>query len=194
MVIMIFGISNVGKTVVGKRLAQRLKYSFIDLDEEIKKRFQVTLEVFMKTYPFPHERYKVKGAVLNNLINENKENTVIAVSPIYHARNFNSLLDLEDVIALELQDTKEHIFERLLFSDENDNLYVDNEYKEEHKKYYIKDIGEDISYAKRTFKKIKNKYFIDNKSVDQVVDDLIIMIHNLEPKTFVINIGQNILE
>lgn len=37
--------------------------------------------------------------------------------------------NLENVIAIELQDSKEHIFERLVFSDENDNAYKDDEYK-----------------------------------------------------------------
>lgn len=182
MVILIFGISNVGKTVVGNKLAQKLKYSFIDMDAEIKERFQMTMEEFMKTYPFQHERYKVKGKVLKDLLNKNKEDTVIAVSPIYYARNFNSLLDLENIVAIELQDSKEHIFERLVFSDENDNIYWDDDYKEKHKKHYIKEIGEDISYAKGTFKKIKCKYYIDNKSVDQVVEELIIVIQNLKQK------------
>lgn len=39
MIIMLFGISNVGKTVTGEMLAKKLNYSFLDLDEEIKKRF-----------------------------------------------------------------------------------------------------------------------------------------------------------
>jgi hypothetical protein len=60
---------------------------------------------------------------------------------------------LEQVIAIELQDSKEHIFERLIFSDENDNQYEDVEYKEENRDYYIKDIHEDIVFAKKLFKK-----------------------------------------
>lgn len=44
MIIMLFGVSNVGKTVTGEKLAQKLKYSFLDLDEEIKKRYHTTLE------------------------------------------------------------------------------------------------------------------------------------------------------
>lgn len=179
MVIMLFGISNVGKTVTGEKLAEKLKYTFLDLDEEIKKRFQTTLEKFMQDYPYSHERHKIKGKILKDLINEYKDNIIIAVSPIYYARNFNSLIDLEQVIAIELQDTEEHIFQRLVFSDEEDNIYKDDIYKEQHKDYYIKDIHEDIVYTRRTFKKIKNKYFINNKSVNQVVDDLIIMIKNI---------------
>jgi len=40
MVVMLFGVSNVGKTVTGKMLAEKLEYSFADLDEEIKKDFK----------------------------------------------------------------------------------------------------------------------------------------------------------
>lgn len=177
---MLFGVSNVGKTVTGEMLAEKLNYSFFDMDEEIKKRLRTTLEKFMKDYPFADERFKLKGKILKDLVMEHKEdNIVIAVSPIYYARNFNSLIDMEQVIAIELQDSEEHIFERLVFSDENDNIYKDDEYKEQHKDYYMQDIHEDIMYVRRVFKKIKNKYFINNRRVDQVVDDLIIMIQDI---------------
>lgn len=179
-VIMLFGISNVGKTVTGEKLAEKLNYSFYDLDELIKDRFQTTLEKFMKDYPYSYERHKQKGRILNDLIKENTENIVVAVSPIYYARFFNPLIDLEQVIAIELQDSEEHIFQRMVFSDENDNVYKDDEYKEQHKEYYIKDIHEDIVYTKTTFKKIKNKYFINNQSVDKVVNELIVMIENIK--------------
>lgn len=182
MVIMLFGVSNVGKTVTGEKLAEKLNYSFIDMDEEIRKRFQTTLEKFMHDYPFSYERSKMKGELLKDLLKEYKDNIVIAVSVIWYARFFNPLLDLENVVPIELQDSEEHIFDRLIFSDENDNLYTDDEYKEQHKDAYIKDIHEDIMYVKRTFKKIKNKYFIDNRSVDQVVDDLLMMIKKIRPE------------
>ena len=176
---MLFGITNVGKTVTGEKLAEKLNYSFLDMDEEIKKRFQTTLEKFMQDHPFSYDRGQIKGKLLKDLLKEYKDNIVIAVSVIYYARFFNSLLNLEQVIAIELQDSEEHIFERLVFSDENDNVYKDDAYKEDHKDYYIKDIHEDIVYAKRIFKKIKNKYFINNRSVDQVVDDLMAIIQNI---------------
>jgi len=86
---------------------------------------------------------------------------------------------MERVIAIELQDSEEHIFERLVFSDENDNVYKDDAYKEKHKDYYMRDIHEDIVYVKRVFEKIENKYFINNRPVNQVVDDLLIMIRNI---------------
>lgn len=175
---MLFGISNVGKTVTGEKLAGSLGYDFFDLDEEIKKRFNTTLEKFMQDNQFSYGRGKIKGEILRDLINKNKNDMVIAVSPIYYARFFNPLIDLKQVIAIELQDSEENIFQRLVFSDENDNLYKDDEYKEQHKEYFIKDIHEDLVYTKKIFKKIKNKYFINNQSVDKVVDDLIVIIEN----------------
>lgn len=78
-----------------------------------------------------------------------------------------------------MQDSKQHIFERLVFSDENDNVHKDDKYKEKHREYYIKQIHEDIVYLKRAFKKIKNKYFIDNRSVDLVADELKLMIQKI---------------
>ena len=99
-------------------------------------------------------------------------------------KKFQLTLDLEHVIAIELQDSEEHIFERMVFSDENDNIYKDEAYKKEHKDYYIHDIHEDIVYkdivyTRRIFKKIENKYFINNRSVDQVVGELMALIQNM---------------
>lgn len=179
MVILLFGITNVGKTATGAKLAERMNYTFYDMDEVIKKKFQTTLEEFMKDNPFAYERGRLKGKILSDIIRESTGNIVVAVCPIYYARFFNRLLDLDQVIAIELQDSEENIFQRLVFSDKEDNIYQDNEYKEQHKEYYIKDIHEDIMYAKKLFRKIKNKYFINNQSVDQVVDGLIVMIHNI---------------
>ena len=37
MKILLFGISNVGKTTIGKILSKKMKYKFDDLDDEIKR-------------------------------------------------------------------------------------------------------------------------------------------------------------
>ncbi len=107
MIIMLFGITNVGKTVTGEKLAKELNYTFLDLDEEIKKRFKTTLEKYMQDNPYPFERSKVKGKLLKDLIEEYKDNIVIAVSPIYYARNFNSLLDMDLSNLVKLRIRKE---------------------------------------------------------------------------------------
>lgn len=51
-IILLFGISNVGKTTVGELLSKKMKYTFFDLDEEIKKYYNTTLEEFQKLFPY----------------------------------------------------------------------------------------------------------------------------------------------
>ena len=46
----------------------------------------------------------------------------------------------DDILAIELCDTAENIFSRLVFSDENDVIYTDDLYKNEHKDHYLKEI------------------------------------------------------
>ena len=43
MNILLFGISNVGKSSTGKVLAQSLGFDFYDLDDEVKKRLESLL-------------------------------------------------------------------------------------------------------------------------------------------------------
>ncbi|NLA11943.1 MAG: hypothetical protein GX883_07455 [Firmicutes bacterium] len=180
MIAMLFGVSNVGKTTTGKKLAEKLGYTFIDLDDEIKNKFQTTLEIFTNEHPFSLERAKIKGEILKELISRHQEKLVIAVSPIYYAQHFNNLLELNGVTAIELCDTAEHIFQRLVFSDENDVIYRDDAYKEEHRDYYMNDIHDDIAHAKQLFRKIKKKYFIDNQPVDKVVEGVLALIKDSE--------------
>jgi shikimate kinase len=49
MNILLFGVSNVGKTCTGKALADRLGFEFYDLDEEVMKHYSMSLEKFVKT-------------------------------------------------------------------------------------------------------------------------------------------------
>ena len=67
MTILIFGVSNVGKTTIGEKLAQRLGYVFYDLDEEVKKYYDTTLEVFVNMGTL-NERYKKRGLVISEIM------------------------------------------------------------------------------------------------------------------------------
>ena len=49
MKILLFGVSNIGKSTLGELLAKKLEYDFYDLDEEVKREFQTTLEEFVHT-------------------------------------------------------------------------------------------------------------------------------------------------
>ena len=171
MTILLFGISNVGKTPIGEKLAQRLGYVFYDLDEEVKKYFDTTLEEFVNMGTL-HDRDKKRGLVTNEIMKSSSDK-IIAISPIYYASNFNKHISGKDILAIELQDLPENIFQRLVFSDENDEICKDNEYKNLHKKYFISEIKKDLACYKKSFFKVKNKFHVNNDSVDMVVEQII---------------------
>ena len=179
MMIVLFGVSNVGKTTTARNLAKLLGYQFVDVDESIRKRYEISMEEFQNQFPYRNERDRIRGEVLREEIWRGKDQMVIAMSPIYYYRSIAPVMRLPGLVPIELQDTKEHIFDRMVFSDENDVTYKDDAYKILHKAHYIKEIHQDIMDAKKMFKKVERKYFINNKSVDEVADDLMMLIEKL---------------
>ena len=171
MNIFLFGISNVGKTTTGRLLAQELGYRFFDTDEEVKSRYHTKLEHFVNTVSH-YERDQIRGEILGDIL-ALQQNTVVAVTPMCYSIWFNKYLKRDDVLAIELQDTPESVFDRLVFSDENDRVYRDDKYRDAHAAYYLKDIKKDITFYKRSFSKITNKYQMNHRSPEEVVKGLI---------------------
>jgi shikimate kinase len=164
----------VGKTATGSALASRLGYRFTDLDDMIKKEYG-TIDLFQAKFPFDYERDKEKGKMLSKIINRaGSDGMVVSVTPTYYAVWFNRLLNSPNVLAIELQDWPESIFERVQFFDEDDQLCDDSdEYKELHRKEILSEIKKDQTAYKQSFKKIEFKYHMKGKSTNEVVDDLI---------------------
>lgn len=163
MTIYLFGVSNVGKTTTGELLAEKLGYVFYDLDDEVKRYYDMTLE----------ERDKKRSAVLRKIAEDTREK-VVAVAPITYINYMNGLIRQKDVLAIELRDTPENIFDRLVFSDENDVIYRDDEYKYAHMSYYMNDIKEDIQHYGRVWSElVKNKFDMQGEAPSAVVDRLI---------------------
>lgn len=173
--ILLFGISCVGKTTVGKLLADRLGYGFFDLDEETKKYYGMSLEEFVHTGNL-RDRDEMRGEVLKYIADLNQDK-VVAVTPMSYAYCFSDLLEWDNVIAFVLEDTPENIFERLVFSDENDVVYKDDEYKNAHKEHYLEEIAEDIScYNWNAFRLIGNKCNVNGDKPEIVVERLVDML------------------
>lgn len=171
MNILLFGVTNVGKTTTGQIMADILEIEFYDVDEEIKKKYNTTLEEFVKTGTL-EERDEKRGRVLRALLKK-ETSKVVAVTPMSYPEYFEKYTRQSDVIAIELRDTAEHIFERLVFSDENDVIYRDDEYKNARKSYYMREIAEDLIWYGGVYKNIINKYDINNETPTIVAKTII---------------------
>ena len=171
MRILLFGVSNVGKTTVGKLLSDKLEIPFFDLDEAVKADQGITLEEFVNTGTL-QKRDEIRLAVLERLLGI-EENEVIAVTPISYPGDLIDLLDEPDIIAIELRDTPENIFDRIVFSDENDVVYKDDEYADKHKKYYLREIREDLRWYGSVNQFIVNKFDMNGLDAETVANQMI---------------------
>lgn len=171
MVILLFGVSNVGKTTTGELLAKQLNYDFYDLDEEVKKQLHTTLETFVSTGTL-YERDSLRSELIHTLVSK-KGNKVIAVTPMSYVQNIYSLFFSPSVLAIELFDSAEHIFDRLVFSDELDNVYKDDAYKNKYKKHYISEINKDLAWYGYVYRDIKHHFNMNGLSTKDVVSRLI---------------------
>ncbi|MDO4331370.1 MAG: shikimate kinase [Eubacteriales bacterium] len=175
MNILLFGVSNVGKSVTGELLASRLNYQFYDLDEEVKNKLGITLETFVSSGTLL-ERDLIRCSIINSLISIPSDK-VIAVTPLTHIVPIRHLFSEKDVLAIELLDSAENIFDRLVFSDENDNIYKDDEYKNRHKNYYLNDIRKDLEWYGSVYSVIKHKFDMDGRDTAGVTEALIQKYH-----------------
>lgn len=173
MKILLFGISNVGKTTIGTMLAKELGYRFYDLDEEVKEEFQMTLEEFVHTENLRWRDQK-RGRIIKKILAK-EENMVFVISPISYTDNFGKRITEDDILSIELVDTPANIFDRLFFSDINDTIYKDDDYKNQRRDYYMSDIKADLEWYGNVYSKIgiKNKFEINNDSPETAVKRLI---------------------
>ena len=70
--------------------------------------------------------------LLEQLIRNAKRCSLIAVSPVFDEEFIHRAVCERQVIAIYLRDTAEHIFDRLVFSDEHDARYANDEDKNKH--------------------------------------------------------------
>ncbi len=148
-------------------------YSFYDLDEEVKKEFQMTLEEFVHIENLRWRDQK-RGRIIKKILSK-EENMVFVISPISYTDNFGKRITEDNILSIELVDTPANIFDRLVFSDTDDTIYKDDDYKNQCRDYYMSDIKADLEWYGNVYSKIgvKNRFEINNDSPKTAVKRLI---------------------
>ena len=87
-----------------------------------------------------------------------------------------------DTISVELIDSLESIYDRILFYDENDELIPDSkEYRDSHEEYYKHVVKNDMTTSDLEYKKIP-KFDINNRKLEDIIDELYDYILELSKK------------
>ena len=90
MIIAIFGVACVGKSTIGKLIADELLYEFYDLDMEMKRFYNDTI-LNIQRGCFADAYDSKKALVLKDILSKCGKDTVIAMSPIYYTIKYKKL-------------------------------------------------------------------------------------------------------
>ena len=175
MNILLFGVSNVGKSVTGELLAEYLGYNFFDLDDVVKAELGITLEEFVSTGTL-FERDRLRCDIIHSLTYI-KANKVIAVTPLSYIQEIMPLLSSPDVMAIELRDSAENIFDRLVFSDENDVIYKDDDYKNARADHYLSEIRKDLEWYGSVYSILEHHFDISGRTPEETAKALVDTYH-----------------
>ena len=178
MNILLFGVSNVGKSVSGRLPAYLPGCSFYDLDDEVKKDRNTTPEEFVSTGTLL-ERDEVRCRILTHLVCRSG-NKVTAVTPLSCIKDIRYLFSSPDVMSIKLTDSAENIFDRLVFSDENDVVYKDDAHKNRHRDHCLKEIQADPDWHASVYSDIRNRFDISGRNPEETAAELINRFHLYE--------------
>ncbi|MCP3880160.1 MAG: hypothetical protein GY701_17485, partial [Sulfitobacter sp.] len=82
MRVFLTGVGCVGKTTVGRRLAELMGHRFFDLDTQIEQFFGMSIEQLHQTYWMPHDFRKEAAKALSSILDTpESQQTVIALPP-----------------------------------------------------------------------------------------------------------------
>lgn len=172
MKIIIVGVSCVGKSTVGKMLADKVEYKFYDFDFEVEKYFNNHITFLKRGYPYERTYREKVSIVLSKILRENRDNFVLAMPPSGLMDHYWRIIKKDDsLITVALKDRAKNILKRIIFYDDYSKL-IETQLTFEEELYYLKDISLDIDYFGRSYTKARFQIKIDGRNANQVADEL----------------------
>jgi shikimate kinase len=182
--IYIVGISCVGKTTIGKLLADYLNFAFYDLDAEVEKYYQKPIEI-IQSECLTMNGYREKASVVLDLLFNTPENAVISGVPsglqnayLQVYKKYKKEIDIKSVLII---DSPENILKRLTFYDENSKL-LDIELNEDQKQKYRKKNRGDWNYFKKSLSRADLQINIENVGLSQIPGLIVEELNRIDDK------------
>jgi len=170
MIVVLIGYMASGKTSLGKKLAEKLNYNFIDLDDFIENKENLSVSEVFKTKGEIYFR-KQESFYLKELL-QSKNNIVLAVgggTPCYSG-NMDYILNAENVNSIYLKASLATLANKLIKKKAKRPLIAHIQNKEEMTEFIGKHLFERVQF----YNQAEIHVTIDNKTKDDVVEDIIL--------------------
>jgi len=170
MKVFLVGYMASGKTTIGKVLAKKMNFEFIDLDHYIQTKESMSVPEIFKLKGEIYFR-KIEALYLNELIGIDKK-AVISLgggTPCY-GNNMKTILNSEDTISIYLKASLKELVKRLHIDKHNRPLISHLTTEESLLEFIGKHLFERSNFYSQSTKTIN----VDNKSTDAIVEDIIL--------------------
>jgi len=181
MKIYLNGVSCVGKTTIGKMLADKMGYSFYDIDEEIEKYYQKPIERIQDDC-WGMRKFREMGSQVLDIVLSRDENAVIAATPAglkySYLQVYKKHKKKGEVISIHIIDKPENIVNRITFYDK-DSIPITIVLDELKKKLYLKEIIKDYNHFKDSFQRADLQIDINEINLEDIPDLIISRLDDL---------------
>ncbi|WP_395044852.1 shikimate kinase [Flavobacterium sp.] len=164
--VVLIGYMGSGKSNVGIKLAEKIGVAFVELDEKIEKKCEMSIQLIFKNKGELYFR-KLEHQIFSELINEQND-LIISTgggTPCYF--NNHELLKSENVISIYLKASVSTLFNRLVKEKEKRPL-IANLADSEIKEFIAKHLFERSFYYNQANFKVN----VDDKSIDEIVNEI----------------------
>jgi shikimate kinase len=170
MIIVLIGYMASGKTSIGKKLAKKLNYSFLDLDDFIEAKEDLSVTGIFKTKGEIYFR-KQEALYLEELLKTEKD-TVLSVgggTPCYSG-NMDVILEAKHVKSIYLKASLKTLADKLMRKKAKRPLIAHIESIEEMSEFIGKHLFERVQF----YNQAEIKVSIDNTTKDEVVESIVL--------------------
>lgn len=171
MKIFLVGVSCVGKTTIGKHLADRIGCQFIDFDEEIERYFLMPISKIKARF-FSERSFRTEACKILKQITELNGDRVVALPPSGLMDSYWRILKKSDSIIIVLKDRPEDILDRITFFDD-DSMPIHKELTPKERVHYLKDIKKDMTYFGKSYSRAHHTVDIAGLGIEGSVGKII---------------------
>ncbi len=167
MILYLVGISCVGKTTIGKMLAEKIGFSFFDLDVEIQNYYKKPIERIQDEC-FLMNAYRKKASVVLDYLFSKNIDSVISGTPsglkYSYLQVYKKHKEDKEIYSIQINDASENVLSRLTFFDKDSNP-ITEKIIDSKKKRYLKEIKADYNFFRDSYKRADFKIDINNISL-----------------------------
>jgi len=170
MILYLVGISCVGKTTIGKLLADKIGFKFYDLDIEIQNYYNKPIERIQDEC-LTMNGYREKASIVLDILFSKDTDSVISGTPsglkFSYLQVYKKHKATKDLYSIYIKDSCESVLDRLTFYDKDSNP-VTEKIDESKQRRYLKAIKADYNYFKDSYNRADFAIDINNICLNDI--------------------------